>query len=148
MEERSITNLVEVKSNDRLKMSPDGDFFMAWVEFLKPVHKLTKREMCVLAAFLKKRYELSKAISDNALLDSILMSVETKREIREHCGISRKHIQVIMNKFRKNGVLVNNKFYSNLIPHITEEGVGLMIYFNFKNEQFVKLGPQANSKSA
>ena len=141
----SITNLIKIESNAKLKMSPDGDFFKTWVEFLKPIHKLTKKEMLVLAAFLKKRYELSKDISERKL-DDILMSVETKREIREQCGISRKHIQVIMSKFRKNGVLVNERLYPNLIPYITEEGVGLMVYFSFKNEQLVKLGHQANSK--
>ena len=61
--------------------------------------------MDVLAAFLKMRYFLSKEIIDSDRLDRVLMSEETKREIREKCGITPKHFQVIMSKFRKNGVI-------------------------------------------
>jgi predicted transcriptional regulator len=68
------------------------------------------------------------------------MSEETKRNIRTTCGISAKHFQVIMGKFRKNGVIKNNKIHLNLIPTITEEGVGLLVDFSFKDEQHIKLG--------
>lgn len=144
----TVTNLIKIQSNPKLKMSPEGDFFRAWVEFLKPVHNLTNREMDVLAVFLKERYELSKVITDSDVLDSVLMSENTKRRIREVCGISSKHFQVIMSKFRKNKVINNNKIYLNLIPSITKDGVGLMVYFSFKNEQHIKLGPQANREKA
>lgn len=136
----SITNLIKIKSTPKLKMSPEGDFFRYWVEFLRPIHELTKREMDVLAEFLKARYELSKVIIDNDTLDRVLMSDETKRNIRNSCGISSKHFQVIMSKFRKNGVVKNNKIHLNLIPTITDEGVGLLVHFSFKDEQHIKLG--------
>lgn len=136
----SITNLIKIKSTPKLRMSPEGDFFRYWVEFLRPIHELTKREMDVLAEFLKARYELSKVIIDNDTLDRVLMSDETKRNIRTACGISSKHFQVIMSKFRKNGVVKNNKIHLNLIPTITDEGVGLLVHFSFKDEQHIKLG--------
>lgn len=143
-----ITNLIKITSNQKLKMSPEGDFFRAWIDFLKPVHKLANREMDVLALFLKKRYELGKVITDPDVLDEVLMSEATKREIRTACGISAKHFQVIMCKFRKNGVVKNNKIFMLLIPRITEEGAGLLVYFNFKDEQLVKLGPPASKPKA
>lgn len=142
----SITNYIDIHSNSKLDVSPEGDFFRVWVEFLKPVHKLTSREMDVLATFLKERYELSKVITDSDVLDSVLMSENTKRKIREKCGISPKHFQVIMSKFRKNRVVTDKKIYLTLIPSITPEGVGLMVYFNFAHEQRIKLGPQPNRK--
>lgn len=144
----SVTNMIRIQSNAKLKMSPDGDFFRAWVEFLKPVHNLTNREMDVLALFLKERHELSKVITDSDVLDSVLMSEGTKRKIRERCGVSPKHFQVIMCKFRKNRVVVDNKIFLNLIPLVTTEGAGLMVYFSFKDEQLIKLGPQASSKKS
>ena len=101
--------------------------------------------MDVLAAFLKKRYELGKVITDNDVLDNVLMSESTKRQIREQCGTTPKHFQVIMCKFRKKGVIIKNRIYLNLIPTITPDGVGLMVYFNFKNEQHHKLGSSAGS---
>ena len=142
----NVTNLIRITSNSKLKMSPEGDFFKCWVEFLRPLHELTKREMDVLAEFLKVRYNLSKEIVNTDRLDRVLMSEETKREIREKCHIKAKHFQVIMSKFRKNGVIKDGKIYMNLIPTINEEGVGLMIYFSFKDEQHVKLGPKEGSQ--
>jgi hypothetical protein len=136
----SITNLIRIKSNSKLKMSPEGDFFRYWVAFLKPLHELANREMDVLAAFLKMRYFLSKEIIDSDRLDRVLMSEETKREIREKCGITPKHFQVIMRKFRKNGVIKDGRICMNMIPTITDEGVGLMIHFSFKDEQHIKYG--------
>lgn len=139
-----VTNLIRIETNSKLKISPDGDFFRVWVDFLRPLHDLTKREMDVLALFLKERYELSLVITDNDVLDSVLMSERTKRKIRNLCGVSAKHFQVIMGKFRKNGVIKDGKINLSLIPTITTEGVGLMIHFNFNNEQRIKLGPQKN----
>ena len=143
-----VTNYIKLSSNPKLKMSPEGDFFRYWVEFLRPLHELTKREMDVLAEFLKVRYNLSKEIINTDRLDRVLMSEETKRDIRNTCGISAKHFQVIMSKFRKNGVIREGKIHLNLIPTITEEGVGLMVHFSFKNEQHVKLGPQKSSQKS
>jgi hypothetical protein len=144
----SITNLIRIKSNPKLKMSPEGDFFRYWVEFLRPLHELTKREMDVLAEFLKVRYHLSKEIINTDRLDRVLMSEETKRDIRKTCGISAKHFQVIMSKFRRNGVVRDGKIHLNLIPTITDEGVGLMVHFSFKDEQHIKLGPQKGSQKS
>lgn len=129
-------------------MSPEGDFFRAWVEFLKPIHKLSKKEMDVLAVFLKKRWELGKVITDQDTLDKVLMGREVRSEIRAICGLSVKHLQVIMCKFRKNNVVKDNKIYLNLIPSITNEGVGLMVYFSFENEQHIKLDNPAGISQA
>ena len=142
----NVTNLIRIKSNSKLKMSPEGDFFRAWAEFTRPIHKLSKKEMDVFAEILKERYELSKVIIDNDVLDSVLMDKRTKLRIRTRCGLKPKHFQVIMSKFRKNGVIVNNRINLTLIPLITEEGAGLMVYFSFKDEQLVKLSSQESVK--
>ena len=144
-----VSNFIRIQSNPKLKMSPDGDFFRVWVAFLEPVHNLTKREMDVLALYLKERYELSKRISDADTIDKVLMSDDTRKIIREQCGIKARHLNVILSKFRKNGVIRNGKIFLNLIPTFTEDGAGLMVYFNFKkDEQHIKLGPQAKRKEA
>ena len=144
----SVTNVINVGSNSKLKMSPEGDFFRVWVEFLKPVHQLTNGGMDVLAAFLKKRYELGKVITDSEVLDKVLMSEGTKKEIREQIGITPKHFQVVMSKLRKNGVIKNNRIFPRLIPTMAKEGVGLVIYFDFNNGQHIKLGRSKDSQKA
>ena len=61
--------------------SQTNNFFRYWVEFLKPLHHLTDREMDVTTAFLRKRYELSKDILDPIKLDKYLMNEDTKAEM-------------------------------------------------------------------
>ena len=48
------------------------DLFKKWFIFLKPFHGLTDREIDIIACFAKERYELSKAINDEATLTDII----------------------------------------------------------------------------
>lgn len=112
------------------------DFFRYWVEFLEPLHHLTNREVDVITAFLKKRYELSKKILDPLMLDKYLMNEDTKAEIRDECGVSPAHFQVIMGKLRKSKIIVNGNISPKFIPNIKEENgtFQLLLYFQVNNE--------------
>ena len=68
-----------------LKSSLNGKFFRMWLEFLRPFHKLTEREMDVLSVFLKERFDLSKVVSDQEILDKLTMGEDTKRKIEIAC---------------------------------------------------------------
>ena len=118
----------------RVDTSLDGDFFMHWFQYLQPIHNLTNREMEVITCFVKKRYELSKVISDNEILDKVTMGEDTKKKIREELGISPINFQVIMSKLRKSGVIENNVINSKYIPNIREgeDSFNLVIHFNLK----------------
>ena len=115
-----------------LSQSPLGDeFFKYWFIFLRPLHHLTDREIDVIASFTKHRYELSKVITDSSLLDTVLMSEETKRKVREDCNITLAHFQVIMGKLRKNKVIIDNKINPKLIPNISEDSKSLQLLVIF-----------------
>lgn len=105
----------------RIPCSLEGAFFRYWFLFLKPFHKLTDREIDVITSFVKHRYELSKVIKDNDILDKVVMSEDTKRKVREECNITLPHFQVIMGKLRNNKVIVDNKINPRFIPNIVEE---------------------------
>ena len=105
----------------RIQTSLDGKFFRYWFEFLRPFHKLTDREIDVIACFVKHRYELSKVIKDMEILDSVTMSDDTKKKVRKECNISLTHFQVMMCKFRKNNVIIDNRINPKFIPNITED---------------------------
>lgn len=108
--------------------------FRYWLEFLKPFHKLTDREMDVLACFLKKRHELSKVVKDIALLDTILMNEDSRRAIREECKITQSHFQVVMTSLRKNKVVIDNKINPRFIPRVKDDASNfqLLLMFTFK----------------
>ena len=98
-----------------------GKFFRYWFEFLLPFHNLTSREIDVIAAFVKQRYQLSKVIKDDNILDKVIMSEDTKKKVREECNITLPHFQVIMGKLRKNKVIIDGKINPRFIPNIDEE---------------------------
>lgn len=123
----------QVDSIVRIPCKVDGKFFRYWFEFLTPFHNLTEREMDVITSFVRQRYELSKVIKDNEILDKVTMSEDTKKKVREECGISLPHFQVIMGKLRKNKVIIDGKINPRYIPSVDEENGSfkMMLLFDF-----------------
>ena len=115
----------------RIPTSLNGKFFRYWFEFLQPFHKLTEREIDVITSFVKQRYELSKVITDNEILDRVTMSEDTKRKVREECGITRPHFQVIMGKLRKSKVIIDNKINPRFIPNVDSESNNFQLLLLF-----------------
>lgn len=114
--------------------SIEGKFFRYWLEFLRPFHRLTDREIDVTASFLKQRHELSKVIKDQELLNKVTMSEDTKKKVREDCNMSQAHFQVIMTKLKKSKVIENGRINPKFIPKV-EEGAGsfqLLLLFELK----------------
>ena len=116
----------------RITTSISTSFFRFWFEFLRPFHNLTDREMQVASSLLKRRYELSKVIQDEGILDKVVMSEDTKKVVREECNISLPHFQVIMGKLRKNKVILDGKINPRFIPNLTEERGSFRLLLNFE----------------
>ena len=127
------SNLNRPNSVLRIPCSLSGSFFRYW---FMPFHKLTNREIDVITAFVKHRYELSKVIKDDVILDKVTMSEDVKKQVREECGIAFQHFQVIMSNLRKNKVIENGKINPKFIPNITEENgmFKLMLLFDLSGE--------------
>ena len=123
----------QVDSIVRIPCKVDGKIFRYWFEFLTPFHNLTEREMDVITSFVKQRYELSKVIKDNEILEKVTMSEDTKKKVREECDISLPHFQVIMGKLRKNKVIIDGKINPRYIPSVDEENGSfkMMLLFDF-----------------
>ena len=118
----------------RIPCKLDSSFFKYWFMFLKPFHHLTEREMDVITSFVKQRYELSKVITDSDILDKVTMSEDTKRKVREECGITLPHFQIVMSKLRKSKVIIDNKINPRYIPNVKEENGSfkMMLLFDFQ----------------
>lgn len=128
MDNKKVNNIIKIPITQDIK------FFRCWLELLTPYHKLTPREIDVAAEFLNKRFELSKSITDNNLLDKILMNEETKAEIRKICGVNSAHFQVIMGKLRKAKFIVDNRVNYKFIPknlHMGDKAFQMLFYFAF-----------------
>lgn len=111
--------------------SIEGSFFRYWFEFLRPFHKLTDREMDVIASFVKHRYMLSKVVSDQEILNRLTMSDDTKRKVREDCNISQAHFQVIMTKLKKSKVIENGRINPKFIPRLDKDSNNFQLLLSF-----------------
>lgn len=128
-----MADLKKANNVIRIPASLKGNFFRVWVEFLTPLHGLTNREKDVLASFLKIRFELSKSVLDNNLLDKVLMSDDVKSKIREDCNVSSAFFQAILGKLRKIGVIENDRINPKFIPKNmkdTDETFYFLLYFD------------------
>lgn len=111
--------------------SLSGSFFKLWFNFLRPFHKLTDREIDVIASFVKQRYELSKVIKDQEVLNRVTMSDDTKRKVRKECNMSQAHFQVIMTKLKKSKIIENGKINPKFIPKLTEDAENFQLLLSF-----------------
>lgn len=102
----------------------DTDFFKWWCVFLRPFVNLTNREVEVVASLLKHRWLLSKYISDPGILDTMVMSEETKAKIQEECKTTSQYLYVVMSNLRKKKVILGNIINPRLIPNIREDDNG------------------------
>lgn len=120
----------------RIPTSLQGKFFRYWFMFLEPIHKLTSREIDVITSFVKQRYELSKVIKDDDVLDKVTMSDDVRRKVREECNMTLPYFQGIMAKLKKNKIIVNGRINRRFIPNIKDnDGVfQLLLYFELNNE--------------
>ena len=135
-QKKDVPYWMEHKPNAMFKIDaeeePDKKFFKWWCIFLTPFVKLTPKEIDLIASFLKQRYELSKVISDPAIVDSQLMSNATKEKVIKECNITLAHFYVIMSNLRKNQIITEAGINPRLIPNIRKGDNGyfqLLILF-------------------
>ena len=120
----------------RIPTSLNGKFFRYWLEFLRPFHNLSDREVQIATSLLRNRYELSKVITDDEILDRVLLSEDTRKKIMAECNIAPSHLQVIMTRLRKSKVIVDNRINPKFIPNIVEgrDSFSLLLHFDLNND--------------
>lgn len=124
-----------IKPNNVIRIPCDlNNIFRYWLEFLIPFHNLTSRETDVATAFLKERFMLSKVILDNDLIDRTLMSEESQRKLRQECGLTNQHFQVIKSKLKNKKFFINDKINPKLIPNVKDDNTlfQLLLVFDYE----------------
>jgi hypothetical protein len=90
-----------------------------------------------LAAFVAKRHELQRTNLSQDMIDAILMSSQSKKEIRKSVKISTAYFQRIMAKFRKRDILIpdsnikGGKINPRYIPVLKDDDKNIGILFMF-----------------
>ena len=98
----------------------ENSFFGAWVEFLAPFHKLTKREREVMARIIMQYFKLKDNVQDEELLKEILWSQSSRKDMRESLKMTQAHFQMTLAKLREAGVLIDGDINKRFIPHLTD----------------------------
>jgi hypothetical protein len=107
-------------------------FFIYWLQFLKPYHKLRNKEIEMLSLFLVKRHELSQKIKDDELIDKLLFDKNIKAEIRKEMEYTTYQVfNNMMTSLRNKGAIINNKINKGLIPNYNNETKNFKLIFNF-----------------
>ena len=110
--------------------------FEMWLEFLKPYHGLRPKEIKALAIMLYYRYEISREVAQEEMVDMILFSTETRRKMmKELGGMGQKVFNNLLTSLRRKKVLTkDNKINHKLIPNMSENGFKLVFNFEIKDE--------------
>lgn len=107
-------------------------FFIYWLEFLKPYHKLRDKEVELLGKFLTKRHELLKKVNDNSIVDDMLFDTKIKKDIQKEMNYSTLQVlNNMMTSLRNKGAIVDNKINKGLIPSYDESHDSFKLIFNF-----------------
>lgn len=98
---------------------------------------MTDRQIGLAAQYLKIRYELSKSISDEALLDEIVMSDSTKKKVREACNVSPAFCQGLISELKKRRFFEDGRINPMFIPKIAPAQTSflLLLYFDVQDNK-------------
>ena len=136
--------MANISKNSNIAKIPakfDLDFFILWLSFLKPFHKLTNNEIKVLAAILLKRHELFRLVKDEHVLNNLLKSTSIRREIRESISMEVSQFNISCTKLRKCSALIDNAPNKRFIPNI-EDGSNeyrLILIFDLNEQSKVNI---------
>ena len=108
-------------------------FLRAWLEVMRPLHGLAPSEMDFAAVLLAKREEIAKDVRDPGMIDKILFEGETRKQLMELAGVKKAHMDTILHKLRKSGVIEGRRVNPTFIPAWTR-GKPFRMVFIFKND--------------
>lgn len=109
-----------------------------FLTFLTPLHKLTPSVVNLAAEIIYQRFELSKVITNNDVLDDYLLTNDKIRnEVITNCELSISNYHVGISKLKKAGFFINGKINPKFLPKITTESssYSLMLLFTMPTEQ-------------
>ena len=111
-----------MKTNSLIPLKCTAEsFYRLWVEFLTPFHKLTSRERDVAARIIAQYIKLRNTIDDPSVLEEVLWSQTSRKDMRESLGMSKAHFQMILGKLREVGMVTEGGVNSRYLPHMTDE---------------------------
>ena len=129
-------NITRNSNIAHIKVAAGVSFFYKWLEFIKPLHGLTRLEMKVLAMFLAKRQELLEVISKESIVGEILMGPATRKEMREAMEMKQAQFNMILSNLKKVGAISDGMITPRYVPNVEAKSgeYKLILIFNILDE--------------
>ena len=104
----------------------DGEYTLVrqYLEMIKPIHKMTKAEMDVIALIVQKSRERNGELSR-------VLSLEGRLELRDELDISENALNVLLSRLRRKKVLTANELGS-FLKALEYDEEGLSVNFVLK----------------
>jgi len=88
----------------------------------------------ILACILKKRHELSKIITDDAMVDKFLFSRDVREQVMDENNIKRAAFQQTLSELRKAGIIDDDRLNKKIVPPLDNKNkrFDFMVTFNIE----------------
>ena len=93
-----------------------NNFVRLWFEYLRPVHRLTPKEMDVATLFVMNWIKASEEVPDEKKINKRIFSKEAKDEICDTLGIKPSHLRTMMQQLRRKRIIVDGRLARMYIP--------------------------------
>ena len=109
-------------------------FIRAWLEVLRPIHKLSYREMNIAAHIINKWFILSREVKNREVInvDRLLLNKEGRKELCEELGITPTYLRMVLATLKRREVLIGDKINPKYLPN-WEPGRPFRWVFIFEN---------------
>lgn len=134
---QNVVSLYKTSKMDVTVSISRGNFYLAYLEFLAPIHCTTKTERRVLAMILS-------LISNNSSLSpeklsALVFSTQVRKVMREKLKMGEPSFNNCISSLRAKGLLVQEKYgldvMRSLLVDFSDDSIGLKINFNIKKDE-------------
>lgn len=124
--ERRVDGVIRLPCNS-------DEFLRGYLDVMRPLHKLTPREMDYAAALLKIRERIAQEVTDQGMIDKLLFDEEMKEIIRKEANVEPPHAKAILYSMKRKQFILGKRINPMYIPS-WERGKPFRLMFIFKNE--------------
>lgn len=113
-----------------LEVSP-REFFRSWLVWLRPLHRLTEKEMDIAAMMLEAMQFLSSRVKDEKKRGRIITSLESRKRMSDMIGMSDQYFGMLVSGLKKKGFIQGEGINPQYIPRIDEWSRSYAVTLNF-----------------
>jgi len=113
-------------------------FFKIWLVILQPFLKIRNKELELLAKLLYHRYLISIEVKNKEMLDELLFSNKTRKQIMKDLNIQEYSYNNLLSSLRKKSIIIDKSINKKIIPVIQEPFNNFKLVYNIDIIEDVK----------